>query len=120
MISIRLLLNSNHVNALDLQIRIQTTLEEVAADKAEVTDAVETVEIKITDKVEVVEEILQIIADVADVADVADIVDLVEADIDQAIGVTDGTYIGLIRGSRRIRSIIPNQISMAFVSRRVI
>jgi hypothetical protein len=47
------------------------------------------------DEVEVIEEVLQIIADVADVADV---VDLVEVDIDQAIRVADGIYIGLIRG----------------------
>jgi hypothetical protein len=95
-------------------MRIQTALEEVAADKAEVTDAVETVEIEVTDEVEVVEEVLRIIADMVDV------VDLVEADIDRAIGMADGTYIGLIQGSHRIRSIIPNQISIAFVSRRVI
>jgi hypothetical protein len=95
-------------------MQIRTALEEVAADEAEVTDEVETVEIEVTDKVEMVEEVLQIIADVADV------VDLVEADIDQAIGVADRTYIGLIRGSRQIRSVIPNQISVAFVSRRVI
>jgi hypothetical protein len=75
---------------------------------------VEMVEIKVTDKIKVVEEVLQIIADVVDV------VDLVEADINQAIGVVNGTYIGLIRGSRRIRSMIPNQISIAFISRRVI
>ena len=94
-ILIRLLLNSNRINVLDLQIRIRIALEEVAADKAEVTNAVETVEIEVIDEVEVVKEVLRIVADVADVADV---VDLVEADINQAIGVADGIYIGLIQG----------------------
>jgi hypothetical protein len=89
-------------------------LEEVAADEAEVTDVVETVEIEVTDEVEVIEEVLRIVADVADV------VDLVEADIDRAIEVVDGTYIGLIRGLCRICSVILNQISVAFVLRRVI
>jgi hypothetical protein len=57
-ISIRLLLNSNHINALDLQMRMRIALEEVAADEAEVIDVVETVEIKVMDEVEVVEEVL--------------------------------------------------------------
>jgi hypothetical protein len=73
-ILIRLLLNFNCANVLDLQMR--TALEEVAADEAEVTDAVETVEIEVIDEVEVVEEVLWIVADMVDV------VDLVEADID--------------------------------------
>jgi serine phosphatase RsbU (regulator of sigma subunit) len=101
-ILIRLLLNSNHVNALNLQIRIQTALEEVAADKAEVIDKIKTIKIEVIDKIEIIEEVLQIIINIVNV------VDLVEADINQVIEVADRIYISLIRGLYLIYSIIPN------------